>query len=251
VAVLERPDGGTSIFVADVFRLLEFDAVTGAAIGTTKSSLVGRGMAPPNTVRVDGNRLLLTSVNAVAAQLYDPWSGEVVEHHAAAGFPYDVARVGADLVLCDPAAGGVVWAATGEPILSIDEQQVFLPVALATDGERLWVSDWATGIVWQVAFEGVEALPAVPIAAELANPEGLALDHEGGLLVVESGAGRLSRIHLATGGVEEIASGLALGLPPVGGFPPAYLLSSVAVDGDGAVYVTGDVENVLYRITKR
>jgi sugar lactone lactonase YvrE len=96
-------------------------------------------------------------------------------------------------------------------------------VGLATDGERLWVSDWATGIVWQVAFEGATALPAVPVASELANPEGLAFDGEGGLLVVETGAGRLSRIDLATGAVEEIATGLAVGLAAFPGIPPSYV----------------------------
>jgi len=94
-------------------------------------------------------------------------------------------------------------------------------------------------------------LPAVPVAFELANPEGLAFDGEGGLLVVEAGAGRLSRIDLATGAVEEIAAGLELGLPPIGGVPPAYLPSGVAVDAAGVIYVTGDVGNVLYRITRR
>jgi sugar lactone lactonase YvrE len=105
--------------------------------------------------------------------------------------------------------------------------------------------------VWQVGFDGSAALPATVVAAELANPEGLAFDREGGLLVVESGAGRLSRIDLATGGVEEIASGLELGLAAIVGIPPAYLPNGVAVDASGAIYVTGDVGNVLYRITRR
>jgi hypothetical protein len=155
-------------------------------------------------------------------QVVDPWSGEVLESYAA-GFPYEAVRLGADLAMVDLMAGGVVWVSTGEAILPMDDQQVFLPVGLATDGERLWVSDWATGIVWQVAFEGGSALPAVPVALELLNPEGLALDDHGGLLVVESGAGRLSRIDLATGGVAEIATGLELGLPAIAGIPPAYL----------------------------
>ena len=41
----------------------------------------------------------------------------------------------------------------------------------------------------------------MPVTFELANPEGLAFDGAGGLLVVESGAGRLLRVHLATGAI--------------------------------------------------
>ena len=213
VAVLERPGGGASVFVADVIRLWEYDAATGALIGFTKGDMTGEGLVRPTAVWADGAHLVLTSATVGAAQVVDPW--------------------------------------TGEAIVPMDEQQVFLPVGLATDGEHLWVSDWATGIVWQVAFEGTSALPAVPIAFELIHPEGLAFDREGGLLVVEAGAGRLSRIDLTTGEVEAIATGLELGLPAIGGIPPAYLPSGVAVDASGAIFVTGDVGNVLYRIVKR
>jgi sugar lactone lactonase YvrE len=250
VAVLERSDGGVSVFVGDTFRLWEFDAWTGASVGFIKGSLMGVGMLPPNSVSADGDLLVMSSVNLLAAQVVDPWSGEVVEHHAF-GFPYDALRLGADLAVVDLMAGGVVWASTRDVILAIDEQQVFLPVGLATDGERLWVSDWATGIVWQVAFDGAAALPAVPVASGLAHPEGLAFDGEGGLLVVETGAGRLSRIDLATGGVEPIASGLEVGLAAFPGIPPSYFMSGVTVDAAGAIYVTGDVGMVLYRITRR
>jgi hypothetical protein len=69
--------------------------------------------------------------------------------------------------------------------------------------------------------------------------------------VVETGAGRLSRIDLATGGIEEIATGLAVGLAPIAGAAPAYVASGVAVDHAGAIHVAGDAGNVVYRITRR
>ena len=250
LVVLERPDGGASLFVGDGWRLWEFDAATGAQIGFRKGSLTGQGMVPPHAIARDGDHLILSGSLSALTQVIDPWSGEVLEQHAF-GFPYDAVRLGGDLAVVDLVAGGVVWASTRDLILPIDGQQVFLPVGLATDGERLWVSDWATGIVWQLAFEGTTPLPAVPVAFELANPEGLALDGAGGLLVVEAGAQRLSRVDLATGTVEEIAAGLEVGLPPVLADVPSYVRSGVTVDAEGAIYVAGDVANVVYRITRR
>ena len=250
VTVMERPGGEASLFVADTFRLWEFGAGTGGLVAFTKGGLVGGGMAPPSTVRVDGDRLILTSQFGSALQVVDVRTLDPVEH-VQMGAPNDALRLGADVVVADLVGGGVAWASDGAPILPIDQQQVWYPKGLATDGERLWVSDWATGIVWQVAFDGATALPAVPIAVDLAHPEGLAFDGEGGVLVVETGAGRLLRIVLETGAIEEIATGLAVGLPAITGAPPAYILSGVTVDAAGGIYVAGDVGNVVYRISRR
>jgi glucose/arabinose dehydrogenase len=83
------------------------------------------------------------------------------------------------------------------------------------------------------------------------NPEGLALDLDGSLLVVEAGAGRLSRIDLATGEVSVVTEGLELGAPAIPGAPPTYQFNGVTVGPSGAIYVTGDATNVLYRIWPR
>ena len=81
----------------------------------------------------------------------------------------------------------------------------------------------------------------------LSFPEGLAVDLDGSLLVVESGAGRLSRIDLETGTVSTVVNGLELGLPGVPGYPPTNGFNGVAVGPSGYMYVTGDIANVLYR----
>lgn len=83
-------------------------------------------------------------------------------------------------------------------------------------------------------------------------PEGLALNLDGNLLVVETGAGRLSRIHLTTGAVSVLADGLELGAPAIpGGTPPTFQFNGVTVGPSGAIYVTGDLTNVIYRIWPR
>jgi sugar lactone lactonase YvrE len=136
-------------------------------------------------------------------------------------------------------------------ILPMDGVNVFLPVGLATDGEVLWVADWATGMVWQIGFAGRVPLGPVLLASGLANPEGMAVDLDGSLLVVESGARRLSRIDPATGVVQVVVEELELGAvgPPY--MLPGFFFNGVAVGPSGAIYITGDVANVLYRIWPR
>jgi sugar lactone lactonase YvrE len=90
-----------------------------------------------------------------------------------------------------------------------------------------------------------------PVAEGLALPEGLALEADGSLLVVETGIGQLSRIDPATGEVTAVAEGLALGAPGPVGMPPTWIFSGVAVGAEGTIYVTGEIGSVVYRIEAR
>lgn len=240
VAVLQRPDGGESVFVADLFTLREFSGRTGLQAGAVRLDTM--------TVSADGDRLVVSDWFAGAVEVWDPQQSQVVEHYPMP-VPLNAIRFQDDLVVADLGLGGVVWATTHQLILG--QPNVYVPAGLAASGNTLWVADWATGIVWQVHFVGQTPQPAVPVAFGLANPEGLALDLDGSLLVVEAGAGRLSRIDLTTGEVTVVAEGLKLGAPGVAGMPPIWMFNGVAVGPSGAIYITGDVTGVLYRIWPR
>jgi hypothetical protein len=248
VAIIPRPHGGESVFVADFWTLREFNGLTGLPLGFASSSLVGVGLLSPSTVSEDGNHLVLSSWVQGAVQVWDPQAGQVIEHYPMVA-PLNAVRFQDDLAVADLGLGGIVWASTQEMILG--QPDVFVPVGLATSEDTLWVADWATGIVWQVGFDGKTPLAPVPVAFGLVNPEGLALDLDGSLLVVEAGARRLSRIDLATGEVSVVIEELELGAPAIPGTSPAYQFNGVTVSPSGAIYVIGDVTNILYRIWPR
>ncbi len=67
------------------------------------------------------------------------------------------------------------------------------------------------------------------------------------MLVVESSAGRLSRIDPQSGAVSSVAENLELGSPQLMGIPFGTF-DGVAVGPSGAIYVGGDKANVVYRI---
>ncbi len=66
--------------------------------------------------------------------------------------------------------------------------------------------------------------------------------------MVEAGAGRLSRIDLPGGTVTTVAGDLGLGADPIPNAPPTWLFNGVTVGGLGDAYVTGDVDNVVYKV---
>lgn len=87
------------------------------------------------------------------------------------------------------------------------------------------------------------------VATGLANPEGVALEDDGSLLVVEPGIGRLTRI-LPTGETITLAEGPPLGIPAPAGAPPAYVLNGVTIGEPGSIYLTGDKAGVVWRLVE-
>jgi hypothetical protein len=124
-----------------------------------------------------------------------------------------------------------------------------VPAGLAATNDDLWVGDWATGRVLQLVADGQPLARPRVVAQGLAAPEGLAVAPGRSLLVVESGAGRLARIDLATGRVSTVADGLALGAQGIPGLVPTWIFNGVAAGRSGAIYVSGDKANVLYRLS--
>ncbi len=193
------------------------------------------------TVSADGDNLVLSSWFANEVQVWNPETGSVVEDHPGFAVPLNAIGFQGDIAVAELLTGNVTWASDRSSIAS----GFFVPAGLAATEDDLWVSDWGSGTVWQIVTDGVPSM--TPVATGLSNPEGLAVDVDGNLLVVESGAGRLSRIDLATGAVSWVAEGLELGALGVPGYPPTWGFNGVAVGSTGHIYVTGDVANVLYR----
>jgi hypothetical protein len=172
--------------------------------------------------------------------------------------PSNAIRFNGDLVVCEIGTGSVVMqdGTTGERTTLASG--FYLPTGLAytcddddDDESNLWVSDWATGIVYQLIEDGYVLDTPKVVTTGLVYPEGMAVwsdDDDIKLLVVESGAGRLTGIEPETGEKTIIADNLALGAQGPPGWMPYWLFNDVAVSDNGNIYVTGDVGNVVYRI---
>ncbi len=251
LAVLAGPNNEDVVFEADLYRLRQFNGSSGEQENNYKGFLVPEGpeslILPMNLSR-DGNNLVVSSWFSGAVQVWDPLANHVLESYAM-GAPVDAVRFKDDIVVSDIGLGGVVWASDNSMILPIDNINVFAPGGLATDGETLWVADWGTGIIWQISFEGNTPTP-VPVVFELSFPEGLVYEEDGSLLVVETGASRLSRIDLSTGAVTTIVDGLELSGPALEGYPPTWFFDGVDIGPSGDIYVSGAGANVIYRVSQ-
>ena len=232
VAVLPNGRLGEDVYVADLYTLDRIDGKTGQFESVLPQ-------VSPTSVNVDatGSRLIVADpVFAGAVQVFDPASGAVVASYPVPG-AFNAVPFDGDIAISQLGLG--VVDTTGSVLMS----GLFLPAGMTSDGENLYVSDWATGIIWRLPAGGVQ----VPIAFGLANPEGLEL-RNGELLVLEEGTKQLTGIDLASGERTVIAEGLPIGrqLAASPFIPPFVVLSDVAVGPSGDVYVTADDPNGVY-----
>ncbi len=241
------------VWVADFFSLRAF----GPYFGNERAFYPATpGISPitgPTTVAADGeDNLILSSWLLNQVQVVEAASGQVLQSVQDFAVPLNAIRFDGDLVVAElgfpPGGAAVVRADGADPSQrTVLAAGLAVPTGLASAGDDLWFADYVFGTVFQVVAAGQVLSPPLPVAGGLALPEGLAVLPSGDLLVVETGAGRLSRIDLSTGAVSTVADGLELGTS-IPNAPPTWAFNGVAVGRRGAVYVSGDASNKLYKL---
>lgn len=236
------------LFVADVWEIKQYDGRNGRYEGVIRQTFTGESIIQPLTVSADGANLILTSWFDREVQIWDPRTSSEVAVWTDIPVPMNAIRFGEDLIIADLATSSVIRQTPAGARTTL-AGPVLLPTGLAATDDDLWAADWAAGAVYQLVDDGVDLPTPVPVATGLVQPEGLAVDRDGTLLVVEAGAGRLTRIDPASGQTSLVRDRLALGAPGPVGVPPTWVFNGVTVGRQGAIYVTGDKRNLVYRIT--
>ena len=233
-AVALTPDG--TVWVADFSSLQGFDRP-----GRPTSQFYNRFDAPGEgpvwsfTVAADGDNVIITDWFSNAVQVIDPADGSVLQDIRTVPVPTNAIRHGDALVAAAVGLGAVVDANTGDVLID----GLFLPRGLASDGDTLYVGDWATGLIWAVSGSGTSV-----VASGLVTPEGLALDGYR-LLVVEEQLGQVTAIDLGTGDKTVIIDGLELGYRPVPGGLPTGGFNGIAVTPRGSILIPEDIANTV------
>ncbi|MBM3120001.1 MAG: hypothetical protein FJ006_10745 [Chloroflexi bacterium] len=122
------------------------------------------------------------------------------------------------------------------------------PMGLAlADSNNVYVTEPLIGRITMVNFTTGEKKT---VASGLVVPRGIAVRANGKLLVVESGLRQLIEVDPMSGAKTPIVKNLAISLMSIPETKnPFGVFNDVVISDSGAIYVTGDVENVLYKIT--
>lgn len=250
LALLRGTTGHRSLFVSDVWNLPEYSPRTGRLRSVDTNSRIGPSVTTSWNVARDGRNLIVSSWMNNEVQIWNPRTNRAVESYTDFAVPLNAIRFRGSLVVAELGKGDVArQTATGKR--SVMASGLTVPAGLAATREALWVSDFATGKIWQLAAKGNVLKTPRLVARGLHAPEGMAVARDGSLLVVQSAVGRLSRINRATGEVTTVARHLRTGLQGSRVLPPTWAMSSVAVGLHGRIYVSGDRGDVIYRLTPR
>jgi DNA-binding beta-propeller fold protein YncE len=240
VAVIPGENNDDTIYVGSFLAMYQYDAQSG-----TEEYL--HHWPPAITVSPVGDNLVASSWFYNSVMVFDPATHELLEEYWDYYVPLNAVMFQGQLVVAEFANGLVM----GNPLA--DRQLIwstFYPTGLATTETDLYAADYFDGTVFKIAEDGEILETPAMVASGLANPEGLAIDIDGTLLVVEATAGRLSRIDPATGTVTTVAEGLKVNyesrddvaLLPHNGF------AGVAVGPRGDIYVAGAGNGPLYHL---
>jgi sugar lactone lactonase YvrE len=242
--VLTEHEGRASVAIADFWGNRFADAETGAITmlpspqGVTASSNLA--MSPEYTALVSiwpfGNVYLVdraTNKLVKSVKLKAPYGIQFLPDNS--------------FLVADFNSGTLVHAAAGKDRnRTIVTDQLSGPVGVAYAGEDMaYVTEYLSGVVSRV---NLTTGATVGVAWDLQQPEGIAIAPDGRLIVAEVGAQRLIAIDPGTGEVETVADGLPIGLAGGDDLPPPFLLTGVAVEANGSIIFSSDIENAIYRV---
>ncbi|MCA1469347.1 SMP-30/gluconolactonase/LRE family protein [Bradyrhizobium sp. IC3195] len=243
-------NGKDTIHVADLFAYRTVDGVTGEVTEKARMHAAGTTLEYPMSATAKGNDVVLSSWFTGTVQVIDGKTGATRDMLHDFKAPHDA------VVLAD---GSILVAEFGTKSLvkvsgEHGKDRTTLigalegPMGLVRGaGDEVYVTEAFAGIISKINSTGEKTV----IAKDLKMPEGIARTSDGKLIVAEVGAKRLIEIVPESGKVTEIAANLPIGLTGAPGGLPTHIPTGVAVGATGAIYVSSDVENAIYKVVKK
>ena len=239
-----------TIYVADVFAYRTVDGATGEVSEPARMHADGVTLEYPMSATARGDDVLLSSWFTGTVQLIDRKTGKTREMLHDFKAPHDAVRLGDGSILVNELGSKSLVRASGE---HGKDRTVVLgnlegPVGMvAGPSDTVYVTEAFAGQVSKVGSKGEKTV----VAKDLKGPEGIALAPDGKLIVAEVGARRIVSIDPANGTVTEIAGNLPIGLPAAPGGLPSNIPTGVGIGATGVIYFSSDIENAIYKVTKK
>ena len=245
-------DGGKdTVYVADVFAYRTINGDSGDVSEPARMHADGTVLEYPMSATAKGDFVVLSSWFTGTVQVIDRKTHKTLEMLHDFKAPHDAIRLSDGSILVNELGTKSLVRASGDhgkdrktiagdlagPVGLVEgpNDSVYLTEAFAGQVSKI---DLATGA-------------KTVIAKDLKMPEGIALSPDDKLVVAEVGAKRVVSIDPQSGVVTELAGSLPIGLAGVPGGLPTNIPTGVGIGASGTIYVSSDIENAIYKLTKK
>ena len=239
-----------TIYVADVFAYRTVDGASGEVSEPARMHAAGVTLEYPMSATAKGDEVILSSWYTGTVQVIDRKTGATREMMHDFKAPHDAIRLDDGSILVNELGSKSLIRAGGEH----GKDRTVLagglegPVGLVGGSKGdVYVTEALAGQISKVESNGEKTV----IAKDLKMPEGIALTPGGKLIVAEVGAKRIIEVDPGTGNVTEIAGNLPIGLVAAPGGLPTNIPTGVGVGASGTIYFSSDIENAIYKVTKK
>jgi sugar lactone lactonase YvrE len=239
-----------TIYVADVFAYRTVDGATGEVSEPARMHAAGVTLEYPMSATAKDDDVILSSWFTGTVQVIDRKTGTTKEMMHDFKAPHDAIRLADGSILVNELGSKSLVRASGEH----GKDRAVLagglegPVGLVGDAKGdVYVTEAFAGQVSKVESNGEKTV----LAKDLKMPEGIAMAPDGKLIVAEVGAKRIVEIDPQTGTVTEIAGKLPIGLVGAPGGLPTNIPTGVGVGASGTIYFSSNIENTIYKVTKK
>jgi sugar lactone lactonase YvrE len=240
-------DGSPVVLLADAWGNRYFDTETGAR---TMLSMP-EGVTASASLTANDEHLVLASIWPFGLVYVIDRAANKILKTAKFGAPYSpVLLEDGSILVADYKAGTITRLAPGK---NRDKQIVISdlsgPVGLAIgDQQTVYVSEYDSGQI--LAVDLTDGSTQVLVKG-LIKPEGLAMMSNEQLLIAETGTQSVLRLNVLTAGIEVVADNLAIGLIGGDDLPLPFLPTGIAVDAAENIYISADIDNALYKLTRQ
>ena len=244
-------DGGKdTLYVADVFAYRTVDGATGEVSELARMHADGVTLEYPMSATASGDDVLLSSWFTGTVQVIDRKTGKTRDMLHGFKAPHDAVKLGDGSILVNELGSKSLVRASGE---HGKDRTVLIgglegPVGMVGGAKGdVYVTEAFSGVVSLIGSNGEKTV----IVKDLKMPEGIARAADGRLIVAEVGARRLIEINPQNGAVTEIAGNLPIGLAAAPGGLPTNIPTGVGIGASGVIYFSSDIENAIYKVTKK
>jgi sugar lactone lactonase YvrE len=229
-----------AIYVADIFAFRAVDGSTGRVTDIERSHAAGVHIEYAIAVSANDRHVFVSNSNGALLQ-YARSDGRFIREWKGVSGAFAAETSSDDLLTMQGSALVRVDSKGERKEIAADLGKI---QALTISGGDAYLVDQASGNILRA---NLATGAKKTIATGLKLPQGVAVEKSGRVLTVELGKRRIVGIDPSNGAVVEVASNLPIG---IFGIEQPALGVGLAV-GSGAIYVTSDIENSLYKLTKQ